>query len=47
MELFTDFLHNYKHSLEGVHPVVKIMATITLAFILVAVVSAVINVLAS
>ncbi len=46
MEIFTDLFNNYKHSLEGVHILVKIMVTITLAFILVAVVSAIVNVIA-
>lgn len=45
MEIITDFVHNYKRSLDGVHLFVKIMVTLALAFILLGVVGAIVNVL--
>lgn len=44
MEIITDFVHNYKQSLHGLHLFVKIMVTLALAFILFGVISAVVNV---
>ncbi len=46
MEIITDFVHNYKRALDGLHILVKILVTLALAFILVAVFSAIVNVIA-
>ncbi|WP_193510792.1 hypothetical protein [Christiangramia fulva] len=46
MEIITDFVHNYKRSLDGLHILVKILVTLALAFIIFGVISAVVNVIA-
>ena len=45
MEIFTDFVHNYKGALEGLNIFAKILVTLTLMFIFFAVISAIINVI--
>lgn len=45
MEIITDFVHNYKRSLDGLHIFVKVMVTLALAFVLVAVIGAIVNVI--
>lgn len=45
MEIITDFVYNYKHALRGLNIFIKVMVTVALAFIILAVIGAVINVL--
>lgn len=45
MEIITDFVHNYKHALHGLNIFIKVLVTLALAFIILSVISAVINVL--
>ncbi|CAL67934.1 hypothetical protein [Christiangramia forsetii] len=45
MEIFTDFVENYKGSLQGLNIFAKIGVTLALALILLAVVGAIINVI--
>lgn len=43
MEIFTDFIHNYKDAVHGLNPVAKVLVALALALILFAVASAVVN----
>lgn len=45
MEIFTEFFHNYKRALHGVNIVIKIVVTLALIFIILAVLGAIINVI--
>lgn len=45
MEIFTDFVQNYNRSLQGLNVFAKIGVTLALALILVAVASAIVNVI--
>lgn len=45
MEIFTQFIHNYKNAMHGVNIVAQVLITLTLIFIAFAVISAVINVI--
>lgn len=46
MEIFTDFIHNYKGSLQGLNIFAKIGVTLALVLILLAVIGAIVNVIA-
>ncbi|WP_219552289.1 hypothetical protein [Gramella sp. MT6] len=45
MEIFTDFIHNYNNSLRGLSIWGKILVTLTLAMIFVAIIGAIVNVI--
>jgi len=45
MEIFTDFVENYKGTLQGLNIFAKIGVTLALALILVAVIAAIVNVI--
>lgn len=45
MEIFTDFVQNYKGSLQGLNIFAKIGVTLALVLILIAVVAAIVNVI--
>ncbi len=44
MEIFTEFVDNYKMSIHGLNIIGKILVTLTLLFIFAAIVGAVVNV---
>ena len=44
MEIFTDFVHNYNDSLQGLNIFAKIAVTLALILIFLAVIGAIINV---
>ncbi|MFD1094174.1 hypothetical protein [Salegentibacter chungangensis] len=44
MEIFTEFVHNYKGSLRGLNIFAKILVTLALALIFFAIISAIVNV---
>lgn len=45
MEIFNDFVENYNSSLQGVNIVAKILITLTLALIFIAIIGAIVNVI--
>jgi len=45
MDIFTDFVHNYNRSLQGLNIFAKIGVTLALALILIAVIGAIVNVI--
>ena len=45
MEIFTDFVENYKGTLQGLNIFAKIGVTLALALILLAVIGAIVNVI--
>ena len=45
MEIFTDFVHNYNRSLQGLNVFAKIGVTLALALVLIAVIGAIVNVI--
>ncbi|PTX41676.1 hypothetical protein C8P64_3175 [Christiangramia gaetbulicola] len=45
MEIFTDFIHNYNNTLRGLSIWGKILVTLALAMIFVAIIGAIVNVI--
>lgn len=45
MEIFTDFIHNYNNTLRGLSIWGKILVTLALAMIIVAIIGAIVNVI--
>ena len=46
MEIFNDFVDNYKGSLQGLNIVAKILVTLTLVLIIFEIIGAIVNVVA-